>query len=102
MSRFEIVLYFSEKKQGTSGTTLDLSLLVRETKQLQGGRKASKLSVTLNVKVKYNSYSTGYAQVTVAHCQCKVKTEKDKIDFLLLRVQERNLSTITGFCLKQY
>jgi len=43
LSRFEIILYFSQKKQETGGTTLDLSLLVKKTKQLQGEMKASKL-----------------------------------------------------------
>lgn len=47
LSRFEIVLYFSQKRQETGGTTLDLSLLVKETKQLQGRRKASKLSLKM-------------------------------------------------------
>lgn len=90
LSRFEIVLYFSPKKQQIGGTTLHWTLLAKDTKQLWGGRKASNLSITLNVKVKYFSHQlhTGYTQVTEAHCQCKVKTKKDKIYFLLLRVQE--------------
>lgn len=47
LSRFETVLYFSQKRQETDGTTLDLSLLVKETKQWQGRRKASKLSLKM-------------------------------------------------------
>lgn len=41
LGRFEIVLYFSQKKQETGGTALHLSVLLNDTKQL-GERKKEK------------------------------------------------------------
>lgn len=82
LSRLEIVLYFSQKKQETGGTTLDLSVLLSDTKQLGERRKESKLSVKLNVKVKYFPHQLQY-WLSSSHsgCQCNVKTKKHKNTF---------------------
>lgn len=102
LSRVEVVLCFSQKKQETGGRALDRSLLAKEPKQLQGGRKASKLSVTFNVTVKYFSHQLQYwLHSSHSGSLSEQETKKEKMYFLLPRVQERNLSTIIGFCLKQ-